>query len=114
MSMIVANGVPEKHPGLGEIRVVVKGNETEIEEAFFWKKEDGKWVESEQVLNYFMDDMDKGPTYPLCAEPNTMRCAYFVLLEWFGEADKIPDEKNRHVKLAGEIEPMESEPGVIY
>lgn len=114
MARITASGVPVKYPELGEIRIFAYGTDKEIEDVDFRKKIDGKWVDAPEIDDYLKKDLKEGPSYPLCAEPFTMRCLLFVLFEWFGEAESCWVEEPKHVILDGEIEPMESEPGVIY
>ena len=114
MAKIYAEGKPEKHPELGEIRVTVEGGEVEINRLICERRYDGSWEKSKGTRDLLINDMRKGPLYPLCAEPATMLCAYFVLLEWFGEASSAWVEEPTHVELEGEIELMESDPNVVY
>ena len=114
MARIIASGTPVKHPELGEIRIIVDGDEVEIENIEFQSRRNDKWEKASQFEKLFNEDLKEGPSYPLCADPFTMRCALFVLFEWFGEAESCWIEEPKHVKLEGEIEPMESVPGRIY
>ena len=114
MASITATGIPEKYPEMGEIRIYVDGGDVEIENAIFRKMVDGKWMDAPEVEKVFKLDLKRGPSYPLCAEPYTMRCALFILFEWFGEAESCWIEEPKHVILEGEVEPMPYEPGVIY
>ena len=114
MARITATGVPVKNPELGEIRIYVSGDEVKIKDVTYRAKVNGKWTDAPEIEKLFKKDLREGPRYPLCAEPYTMRCALFVLFEWFGEAESCWVEEPKHVILEGEIEPMESEPGVIY
>ena len=114
MARIVATGIAEKLKPLGEIRVIIEGGEVEIEKTTFERKVNGKWEYDFRVETVFDVDMKNGPHYPLCAEPETMRRALFILLEWFGEAESCWVKEPKHVKVEGEIEPMPSEPGAIY
>ena len=110
MTRIIASGVPVKYPDFGDIRVIVNGDEREIKSVSLQTKKGDKWIDDLSFEPWFTTDLEKGPSYPLCAEPDTMLCAYFVLLEWFGESTKPGD----HVVIEGEIEQMEWEPGAIY
>ena len=110
MTRIKAMGTPVKHPELGEIVVSVKGTEKDIRGLRCMSIKNGACSFDPAVEKQMEEDLRKGPSYPLCAEPRTMLCAYFVLLEWFDETT----EPSKHVTLEGEIEPMEYEPGVIY
>lgn len=114
MARITATGTPVKYPELGEIRITVTGDEVNIDKVRFESRRDRYWEEDPAIDNFFRKDLRRGPRYPLCAEPFTMTCALFVLLEWFGEADSCWTEEPKHVILEGEVEPMESEPGRIY
>ena len=114
MTRIVATGVPQKYPTWGEMRITIEGTETEIHSTCFELKVGDKYFEEPGFEQFFDEDMKNGPSYPLCAEPETMRCALFILYEWFGEAESCWIKEPEHVKIEGEIEPMESEPGVIY
>lgn len=114
MTKIVATGVPVKYKGLGEIRVTVEGTETEIQNITFEQAFEEEYVPFPDLEALFDKDMDRGPTYPLCAEPETMRCALFILYEWFGEDKSCWIMESKHVIVEGEIEPMESDPDVIY
>ena len=114
MATITATGTPVKHPELGEIKIVVIGDMVDIDIASFYTKQSEVFKEDDSIKRVFDEDLKKGPSYPLCAEPFTMRCALFVLFEWFGEAESCWVTEPEHVKLDGEIEPMESKPGVIY
>ena len=105
MAKIIAKGKPVKYPKFGEIKIVVEGGLVDIESSK---------VNKSAVEAVFRKDIKDGPQYPLCADPNTMRSALFVLFEWFGEERTCWVEEPEHVKLEGEIEPMESDPGVIY
>ena len=86
----------------------------DIKKNLFERKRDGVWEQDPSIEPVFDYYMDKGPSYPLCAEPETMRRALFVLYEWFGEDRSCWIKDPEHVTVEGEIEPMESEPGVIY
>ena len=114
MAKIIAEGVPEKYKALGKIKVTVEGTDVEIKNVKFEQEFKGEYVEADFLEEFFDQDMKEGPTYPLCADPETMRCALFVLYEWFGEDRSCWIEEPKHVKVEGEIEPMESEPGAIY
>ena len=114
MASITATGVPVKYPEMGEVRIYIDGDEKEINDASFRSKNSGDWADDPEIEKRFRKDLKVGPTYPLCAEPFTMRCALFVLFEWFGEDKSCWVEEPKHVILDGDIEPMESEPGVIY
>ena len=114
MATITATGTPVKYPELGEIQIIVTGDMVDIDVVSFYSKKGGLFEKDDSIKKLFDEDMKKGPTYPLCAEPFTMRCALFVLFEWFGEAESCWVEEPKHVILEGEVEPMESEPGVIY
>ena len=114
MARIVATGVPEKHPELGDVKISISGTEKDIRLVKFYAMNNGLYEESSYVKMIFDEDMKEGPSYPLCAEPYSMRCALFVLFEWFGEAESCWVEEPKHVKLEGEIEPMESISGRIY
>ena len=113
MATITATGTPEKYPFLGEIKIVVTGNEVNIDSVEYSAKINEKWEDDPSISVLFDEDMKKGPSYPLCAEPETMRCALFVLYEWFGEAELCWVGEPQHVKIEGEIEPMENLPGTI-
>lgn len=114
MTRIVATGVPEKYPELGDIQIEIEGTDVVIEKMTFSKRDDNGSSNSLIIRAMFERDIKQSPKYPLCAEPDTMRCALFVLFEWFGEADSCWTEEPEHVKLEGEIAPMESKQGVIY
>ena len=114
MTIIRAMGVPEKYPELGDIRICVYGDDKEISDVEFKRKIEGEFVDAPDIETVFKHDMRKGPSYPLCAEPYSMRCALFILFEWFGEAESCWVEEPKHVIFSGEIEPMPNEPGVIY
>lgn len=114
MARIIATGVPAKYPELGEIRVIVDGTDVEIENVSFEIKNGDDFEPAPFMEELFDLDMKKGPEYPLCADPETMRCALFILFAWFGEEHSCWIKEPEHVKIEGEIEPMESEPGVIY
>lgn len=114
MAKITATGIPVVYPELGYIRITVEGGLVNIDKITYEKRVGGSWVQTGSVEHYLNEDMKRGPSYPLCANPNTMRCALFVLFEWFGEAESCWIEEPKRVILEGEIEPMESIPGVIY
>lgn len=114
MARIIASGIPEKHPILGEIGIIVTGDDTKISSIEYSSKIDGEWIDDQSIEVLFSSDMKRGPSYPLCADPDTMRCALYVLLEWFGESESCWIEKPKRVKVEGYIEPMESLPNVIY
>lgn len=116
MAKITAQGVPAKYPEFGQIRIIIEGTDVEIQKTSFelYMKSKDKWIPMSFLEDVFNDDMERGPHYPLCAEPETMRRALFILYEWFGEDKSCWVEEPKHVIVEGEIEPMESEPGVIY
>lgn len=111
---IIARGVPVKYPELGDIRIYVSGTDKEIYDVDFRKKVGTELVDAPEIEKLFRQDLSEGPSYPLCAEPYSMRCALFILYEWFGEAESCWVEEPKHVTFSGEIEPMPSEPGVVY
>lgn len=114
MAKITATGVPEKYPEFGDLRIVVDGDFTDIENVTVEVKKNGEYVDIPEIKDMLYEDMEKGPHYPLCAEPNTMRCALFILFEWYGEEESCWTQEPNHVKLEGIIEPMPSNPGVVY
>ena len=114
MARIIATGTPENRPGLGPIRITIEGGPVKIESVSYERKTESGWEKAQELGYYLQEDLKKGPSYPLCADPFTMRCALFVLFEWFGEAESCWVKEPEHVKLEGEIEPMEYQPGVIY
>ena len=114
MAKITATGVPKKYPELGRIRITVEGGLVKIDKIAYERETGNGWEKAQELGYYLQEDLKKGPSYPLCADPFTMRCALFVLFEWFGEAESCWVKEPDHVKLEGEIEPMENKPGVIY
>ena len=115
MTKIVASGVPV---GLGldtEIRVTVEGTDVDIHKVTFEIMYEGNMKDFPELEDFFDRDMAEGPVYPLCADPETMRRALFVLYKWFGEENSCWIKEPEHVKIVeGEVESMPSEPGVIY
>ena len=114
MAKITATGVPVKYPELGDIKICISGDEVSIQDSSIQRKMDGKYIRDAELVELLKHDLKRGPSYPLCAEPFTMRCALFVLFEWFGEAESCWIEEPKHVILEGEIEPMPNDPDVIY
>lgn len=112
MTKVIASGVPEKYPEYGKITITVTGDPINISNIEIEAENEVIQQVAAETLD---EDMARGPSYPLCAEPETMRCIFFVLLEWFGEDKSAWIKEPEHVKIAeGEIEPMESDPDMIY
>ena len=114
MAKITASGIPEKYPEFGKLKVEIIGEYVDIDNISVLAEKNGELVEAPEITALLNEDMAKGAHYPLCAEPNTMLCALFILYEWYGEDAKCWIQEPTHVKLEGEIELMPSDPGVIY
>ena len=115
MTRIIAQGTPQKYPVFGPVRIIAEGREVEIGKITYENQaNDGSWKPNDVMEIAFKHDMDLGPSYPLCAEPNTMRRVLFTLYKWFGEEDSCWIEESKHITIEGEIDPMPSDPDVIY
>lgn len=117
MTKIVAQGVPQHDfvKDFGPVTITVTGDEVTIYDIKFEYENDEYGINAMLAREWFDRDMERGPHYPLCAEPHTMRRALFILYAWFGEEDSVWIKEPEHVKVVeGEVEPMPSEPGVIY
>lgn len=116
MTKIVAKGTPIGYAKVfGPVTITVTGDRVNINSIKFEYPGKTGELAAGYARKAFDRDMERGPHYPLCADPNTMRCALFILLEWFGEDKSAWVEEPKHVKVVeGEVEPMPSEPGVMY
>ena len=108
MTTIIARGIPKDNwANLGNVSIIVRGNEREIESVRCVSDDDVE-KDDEIVEYYFEKLMEKGPEYPLGSDPDTMLRASQVLSEQFY------NQPGCEFSVDGPIEEMPNDPNVIY